>query len=102
MEQDYFEEERYLLTLKRVKNLKGFYWHLFWYVVVNMFILIMTYNGLDDNESFFQYRHFAIVFYWGLGIFSHWIRVFGIKGIFSKRWEKRKIKEYMDNDNSNY
>ncbi|NJB72095.1 hypothetical protein GGR42_002586 [Saonia flava] len=98
MERDYFEEESYLRAQKRVKELKGFYWHLFWYMAVNIFILIMIYRGLGKNDSFFRYEHFATAFFWGIGILGHWFGVFGIKGVFSKNWEKRKIKEYMDKD----
>ncbi|PCJ96554.1 MAG: hypothetical protein COA50_07190 [Flavobacteriaceae bacterium] len=99
MERNYLEEERYLRAQKKVKDIQGFYWHLFWYVVVNTFLLSMIYRGLDNNESFWQYGHFATVFFWGVGMLAHWFGVFGIKGVFSKNWEKRKIKEYMDKDN---
>lgn len=95
---DFSEEDRYLRAKKRVKQIEGFYWHLFWYLVVNIFILIMIYRGLDDKENFFQFGHFSTAFFWGIGLVAHWASVFGRNIIFSKEWEERKIKEFMDKD----
>ena len=38
MENNYNEEKRYLRAKKRVKEIQGFYWHLFWYLAVNLFL----------------------------------------------------------------
>ena len=95
---NYKEEDRYLRAKKRVKKIEGFYWHLFWYLVVNTFILFMVYRGLDKGESFFEFGHFSTPFFWGIGLLAHWSGVFGKNLIFSKAWEERKIKEYMDKD----
>ena len=101
MENNYFEEERYLRAQKRVKKIKGFYWHLFWYVVVNIFILTMIYYNLPPGEPFFEFQHFTTPFFWGIGLLAHGFGVYGINIIFSKDWEDRKIKEYMDQDKFN-
>ena len=60
MESNYLEEERYLRAQKRVKKIKGFYWHLFWYLAVNIWMTlqfvgfeIFTENGL--NEMLFNF-----------------------------------------------
>ena len=37
----YHKESAYLRAQKRLKEIKGFYWHAFWYVVVNIFIITM-------------------------------------------------------------
>ncbi len=95
---NFSEEDRYLRAKKRVKQMEGFYWHLFWYLVVNIFILIMIYRGLDDKGNFFQFGHFSTAFFWGIGLVAHWASVFGRNIIFSKEWEERKIKEFMDKD----
>lgn len=99
MEHKYIEEERYLRAQKRVKDLQGFYWHLFWYVIVNLFILGMILFNIENKNDFFQFAHFSTAFFWGIGIFFHWLGVFGIKGSFFKNWEKRKIKEFIEKDN---
>ena len=98
MERDYTQEERYLKAKKRIKKEKGFYGHLFWYVVVNAFLLIRVYMNLSAGESFFEYHHFTTLFFWGIGLFIHWIGVFGNNLIFSKNWEKRKMDEFMDKE----
>ncbi len=98
MERDYLEEERYLRAEKRVKDIKGFYWHLFWYLAVNIFIWVSIYSNLDADESFFQYGHFAIALFWGMGLVFHCFLVFSKGFSFSKDWEERKIKELMEKD----
>jgi len=98
MENNYLEEERYIRAQKRVKQIKGFYWHLFWYLVVNIFLLGVIYKNLGTNENFFDYGHFSTPFFWGIGLFFHWLGVFGRNIVFSKDWEERKVKEFMDKD----
>ena len=47
MESEYIDEKHYLKAQKRVKAIKGFYWHLFWYLIVNIiwFIVVMNLNS---------------------------------------------------------
>ncbi len=106
MEQDFFEEERYLKAQKRVKEIKGFYWHLFWYLAVNIFLTygsaighILSGGAIADLN--FYYGSFTVWFFWGIGLFFHWFGVFGKHLTFSKGWEERKIKEFMDEDKDN-
>jgi len=98
MEHQYLEEEKYLSAKKKVEKIKGFYWHLFWYVFVNGYLLVMIYRGLDADENMFEYGHFATPFFWGIGLVFHWFGVFGKNIVFSKEWEDRKMKEFMDKD----
>lgn len=107
MERNYIEEERYERAKKRVKDIQGFYWHLFWYVAVNIFLTFGgTIRNIFKGDSFeiihFNFGAFSIWFFWGIGLAVHWLRVFGKNIIFSKDWEDRKIKEYMDKEKSDY
>lgn len=102
MKNSYFEEERYAKAQKRVKKIKGFYIHLFWYLVVNIFLLAMIYKNLDSNEDIFEWGHFTTPFFWGIGLLFHWVGVFGRNIVFSKDWEERKIKEFMDKDKNKF
>ena len=104
-ESEYIDEKHYLKAQKRVKAIKGFYWHLFWYLIVNIIWFIVVMN-LNSEESFFQYGFWgkgfgliANVLFWGIGVFAHWFLVFGKHLTFSKSWEERKIKELRDKDN---
>ncbi len=92
------EEDRYLRAKKRVKQIQGFYWHLFWYFAVNIFIWVMAFRGSDPGENFLNFGTFSTAFFWGIGLVAHWASVFGKNLVFSKNWEERKIKEYMDKD----
>lgn len=98
MEHQHLEEEKYLSAKKKVEKIKGFYWHLFWYVLVNAYLLTMIYKNLDADESLFEYGHFSMAFFWGIGLVFHWFGVFGKNIVFSKEWEDRKMKEFMDKD----
>ncbi|WP_067150153.1 2TM domain-containing protein [Pseudotamlana agarivorans] len=92
-------EEAYLRAEKRLKELKGFYWHAFWYIVVNVFIICMiVFNGGD----FFSFGTFATPLFWGIGLAFHAMTVFGVDLLFGKAWEERKIKEYMDKERQNF
>lgn len=101
MESDYYNEEKYKRAKKRVKEIKGFYWHLFWYLVVNIFITFGSaigevFKGESVDPIHFNFGIFSLWFFWGIGLVSQWLKVFGKNIIFSKDWEERKIKEYMD------
>ena len=98
-----YDEDTYERAKIRLKKLKGFYWHLFWYLAVNLFISISKiYRNLQEgetfNEAFFDFGTFAVWIFWGIGIVSHWFGVFGKNIIFSKDWEKRKMNQFMDKD----
>ncbi|MFK7782474.1 2TM domain-containing protein [Psychroserpens sp.] len=89
------KEEAYLRAQKKVKAIIGFYWHLASYVIINIFIMIViTSNGV----KFFSFGTFSTAIFWGIGLFFHFLGVFGPDFIFGKKWEERKIKELMDND----
>lgn len=104
MNTDYSNEERYRRAEKRVKEIKGFYWHLFWYLAVNIFLtfgssirLFFSDGSFDVNNLSFE--SFSVWFFWGIGLVGHWLHVFGKHMFFSRDWEERKIKEYMEKDN---
>ena len=101
-EQRYREEDAYIRAKKKLDNLKGFYWHLASYVIVNIFLIIVIASNQDEDESIWQFGTFATAFFWGIGLFFHFIGVFGTNLLFGKNWEERKIKEYMDKDNKEH
>ncbi len=103
MKRYYSEEESYIKAEKRVKEIKGFYWHLFWYLAVNIFLSFggtikrFVFDGSLDVESI-HFSTFSVWFFWGIGIAGHWLHVFGKNVFFSRNWEEKKIKEFMDKD----
>lgn len=94
---DFSEEDRYLRAKKRVNQIKGFYWHLFWYLVINIMIFVTITKNLESLKQL-NFGHFSTAFFWGIGLAAHWASVFGRNLIFSKNWEERKIREFMDKD----
>jgi len=80
---------------ERVNKIKGFYIHAGIYTLINSFILINIYLNTDN---FWQWPHFLTLFFWGIGLFFHGIRVFGMNPLFSKSWEERQIQKYIDKD----
>lgn len=98
MELKFTKQQLYLKAQKRVKDIKGFYVHLSIYCIV---IPIIIYVNLT-YEPHFHWFWFS-TFGWGSGLFIHWLTVFGFRllGI-GKDWEEKKIKKYMEEQNSNY
>lgn len=105
MERDFTEEHKYLLAKKRVEKIKGFYVHLAIYIIANIFISGIVIFGLtQENEFSFNgtLTHFGTYstwLFWGIGLFFHWLGVFGSNLFFGKDWEKKQVKKYMDDNN---
>jgi hypothetical protein len=97
MESNYKNEQAYLKAKEQVKEIKGFYAHL------TVFILVMPFIIYINLEFVPHYHWFWFsLFGWGIGLFSHWLGVIGIKKFgLGKDWEERKIKEFMENDRLN-
>lgn len=104
MENKYIEEQRYLKAKKRVDNIKGFYVHFMVYVIVNILISsiiiagIMSDNGNNFAKAIGNFGVYSTWIFWGIGVFFHWLGVFGFGNIVSKNWEDRKIKELMEKE----
>ena len=98
----YVNEEKYLKARKKLDKLIGFYWHLASYVLVNIFIIATIAFAAEDLSSIFNYGTFSTAFFWGIGLFFHWLSVFGSNIIFGNRWEERKMKELMDKENKSW
>ncbi len=93
---DYRKEDAYLRAEKRLKELKGFYWHAFWYLAVNIFLIVMI--AVNSDGNIWHYGTFSTAFFWGIGLGFHALGIFGKNLLFGKSWEDKKIKEYMEKD----
>jgi len=108
MRQDFRQEQNYIKAKKRVKEIKGFYIHLSTYVIINIFISGVIIYGLISsgdsiNETITNFGVYSTWIFWGIGIFFHWLGVFGFKSLgFGKDWEERKIKEFMDKEEKHF
>ncbi|MBU2938948.1 2TM domain-containing protein [Lacinutrix sp. C3R15] len=93
----YSEQEAYDKAKKRVGQIKGFYWHLLSYIVINIVILYMISLHVD-SENFWTFNVFSTVFYWGIGLFFHFLGVFGKNVFLGKDWENKKINEILEKE----
>lgn len=93
------KEDAYLRAQKKLKELKGFYWHAFWYAVVNIFIFIMI--ASNSNGNIWHFGTFSTPIFWGIGLGFHALSVFGKNLFFSKSWENRKIREFLEKEEEN-
>ena len=89
------DDIKYLEAKKRVKKLKGFYSHLTIYILVNLFIVFINIHDLKPGESYFQYKNFITLFFWGIGLLAHGMSVFVPQFVLGRNWEERKIRELM-------
>lgn len=85
------EEEKYRRAKERVEQLKGFYIHLFFYIIINAGLFLI--NLIFSRDQWWFYWP---LLGWGIGIAAHALAVFGLGGFLSKEWEERQIKKIMD------
>ncbi|WP_395050067.1 2TM domain-containing protein [Flavobacterium sp.] len=93
MENNYQDEERYFRARKRVEEIKGFYGNLIAYIVVNTGLLAV--NLLTSPKHLWFYWP---LFWWGIGVVFHGLKVFNYMPFFSKDWEEKKIKAFMNKE----
>ncbi|SDR97614.1 2TM domain-containing protein [Winogradskyella sediminis] len=83
--------EDYVRARKRVEELKAFYYSLIAYVFVIPFLVYIWYTYSYMTIQWFWFPAFG----WGLSLAFQAYRVFVDDGALGAKWEKRKIEEYM-------
>ncbi|WP_246516260.1 2TM domain-containing protein [Aequorivita echinoideorum] len=100
---DYPKNKAYLEARKKLEALKGFYNHLAVYIVVNLAIILVSANVFNSKAvDLFHWTNYITAFFWGFGLVSHGLYVLfflNSKNNFLKRWEDRKIREFLEKDN---
>lgn len=95
------QQTKYRIAKKRVEEEKKFYSHLTAYLIINFFLILINSDFIDEGfNNWLRWNLYITPFFWGIGLFCHWVKVFNPNIIFSKQWEKRKIKEIMNKDNT--
>lgn len=97
------QSEKYFKAQKRVEDIKQFYKHSAVYILVNLFFIgrrIYKDIKFGDSviEAFSDLNNYRLFFWWGLILIIHGLNVLGKEKLFSKKWEERKIKEYMSDN----
>lgn len=83
-------DDSYLRARNHVEELKGFYYSLVSYIFVIPFLAFINYKT-SWNFQWFWFPMFG----WGLGLAIQAFRVFVSDKAFGRNWEKRKIEEFM-------
>ena len=96
MTQDYQNQKEYELAKKKIKEIKGFYAHLF--VTIFSFLIILFINlKFVPGFHFFWFALIGLL----ITLFIHWLGVFGLNAIgFGKKWEQQKINEILKENKS--
>ena len=82
----------YQNAVKAVKEKKKFYKHLSSYIMVNgAFMLVTLFTGGG-------FSWFPVMLFWGIGLGSHYVKVFGFpgSGVLSQEWEERELEKEMN------
>ena len=99
------KELSYLRAKKRVKDIKGFYTHLVIYLGMNVIIsalnMFLNHDIYDSKTFFTALTHFSAYMtwvLWGIGLLIHGLKVFWLRSSFFKRWEDRKLQEFLNEE----
>jgi len=87
------KKDQYEKAKERVKEMKSFFGNLYTYLGVNAFLIFLNYRTGWDHKWFFY-----PLIGWGIALFFHYLEVFDKNPFLSKDWEKRKIKELMEEE----
>ncbi|RLD29498.1 MAG: histidine kinase [Bacteroidetes bacterium] len=82
-------ESRYRRAKERMDKLRGFYIHAAIYCIFVVFFIWLNLKGSD-----FPWAIFPIAG-WGLGLLGHASETFNHNFFFGKKWEAKKIRELM-------
>ena len=89
-------ETSYYKAQKRVEDIKGFYGHLTSFIVVILGLMILN---LITSPQYLWFLYPAMG--WGIGIIVHGMSVFNYLPFLGNKWEERKIKQFMEREESN-
>lgn len=87
------DDEKYRAAKAHVGEIRGFYGHLFIFVLVNF--LLVAINIIQGIQYLWFYW---VTLFWGIGLVMHAISVYGRPTIFGKKWEEKKIQEIMESE----
>lgn len=97
------QSEKYIEAKKRVEDIKKFYKHLFFYLVINFFFIgRRIYRDINHGDSVIEaitdISNYRFFFWWGIILIFHALNTFKTDLFFSKDWEKCQIEKEMKND----
>lgn len=91
-QKEYIADKRYEKAKERVEAVKGFYGNLLAYCIVIPFLAFLNYNTTGFPWVLFP------MLGWGFGLTMHAMQAFGYNPIWGKRWEDKKMREFMEDE----
>lgn len=90
---------------KKVKELKKFYKHVAFYLVITIFFIgRRIYKDIANGDSFIEaftdIGNYRLFFWWTVILVLHALKTYRFDYFFDDKWKERKIKEEM-NKNKN-
>lgn len=96
---------------KRLEEIKEFYKHILVYIIINVVfsflcykfnIIVKIFEGLSitNNISEISIGKYSLWFLWGIILIIDFFRVFGFRKMFGREWESKKVKEFMNQEES--
>jgi len=93
-QESYIEDKRYVKAKEKVQAIKGFYSNVLSYTIVIPILAFINYRTTDFPWVIFP------MFGWGFGVVAHGMEAYGYSPFTGKRWEERKIREFMEKEES--
>jgi len=87
------QANRYAKARRRVRGIRGFYIHVAVFVAVN--IVLHVINVVTTPKVYWA---FWPLLGWGIGLLAHGLATYRWMPFLGKDWEKRTIRELMDED----
>ena len=82
----------------RVRQLKGFYWHLFVFLIGVVVYVSKTYFGAPLNFPPISYMNVAFMVIWTLIITVDGLRLLVKEKLSGTQWEVRKINQFVEQE----
>ncbi len=82
----------------RVSQLKGFYWHLFVFLIGVVVYVSKTYFGAPLNFPPISYMNIAFMVIWTLIITVDGLRLLVKEKLSGTQWEVRKINQFVEQE----
>lgn len=100
-------DKKLIKAKQRVAEIKQFYKHLIAYVLVNLFLTFVwnfsfkIYGNLIFSNQYDAdgFKHIPFWLVGGIFLIFDALKTFGFISVFSKNWEEKKIREFMEEKN---
>lgn len=93
-QKEYIEDKRYEKAREKVEAIKSFYGNLGAYLIVIPFLAWLNWKTTSFGFPWVIFPALG----WGFGLLMHGMEAYGYNPLWGKRWEERKIRELMENE----